>query len=65
MKDELLIKRLAEIIEDCTSKGCTILHDETNATEHHIVKEVICKETLLLELENIFTFSVLFRLLGK
>ena len=64
MTDEQ-IKKLAQIIEDCTSKGCLILDDETHATDTHRVTEVICKDTLLIELERIFTVPVLLRLLGK
>jgi phosphorylcholine metabolism protein LicD len=46
--------KIAKIIKDSTSKGCKLLNDESKATNKHLIIDVLDKNTLMIQLCDMF-----------
>ena len=46
--------KIAKIIKDSTSKGCKIMFHESKVTKHHLIVDVLDKNTLMIDLCDMF-----------
>ena len=46
--------KIASIIKDSTSKGCKIMNHESKVTKHHLIVDVLDKNTLMIDLCDMF-----------